>query len=53
MGYLIVGLVWCCWLEWYTTKELAATWVWAERFFHTLLWPVSLSVFVYNFFKGL
>jgi len=53
MGYLTIGLLWCLWLEWFTTKEGMAVWVWRERIFHTLLWPFSLSVFLINFFKNL
>ena len=48
--YLLVGIVWCGWLEWYTTKELGASWIWRERIFHVLLWPVSFGIFVYNLF---
>ena len=57
MGYLVIGLIWCFWLEWYTTNHVEGTmgkeWVWRERIFHTVLWPLSLSVFLYNFFKQL
>ena len=57
MGYLVIGLIWSFWLEWYTTNKLPGLlgrgWVWRERVFHTLFWPFSLSVFIYNFFKGL
>jgi hypothetical protein len=48
MGYLIIGLIWCGWLEWYTSRVFNSKWVWRERLFHTLLWPVSLSVFIKN-----
>ena len=51
IGYLTIGLAWTAWLEWYTTKELYAKWIMRERFFHFLLWPISLSVFVFNLFK--
>lgn len=57
MGYLIIGLIWCFWLEWYTTNHVEGTmgrkWLWRERIFHTVLWPFSLSIFLYNFFKEL
>jgi hypothetical protein len=53
MGYLLVGILWCWWLEYYTTSMGMINWVWRERIFHTVLWPVSLSIFLYNFFKGL
>jgi hypothetical protein len=53
MGYLLVGVCWCWWLEYYTTDRiLLRPWIWRERFFHTLLWPLSLSIFVYNLFNN-
>jgi len=56
MGYILIGLLWCLWLEWFTSNKLTGVlgrpWVWRERFFHTLLWPVSLSIFLYNIFNG-
>jgi len=55
MGYILVGAIWCWWLEYYTTgmgmNVLGRKWVWRERFFHTLLWPFSLATFVYEFVK--
>lgn len=55
--YLVLGLVWGGWLEWYTTDNLEvkinSPWTWRERFFHTLLWPFSFSIFLYEFFKNL
>jgi len=53
MGYVIVGLLWTFWLEWYTTKDGMNKWVWRERIFHTFAWPISLSVLLYELFKGL
>ena len=53
MGYLVVGIIWSFWLEWFTTKNGLAPWIWRERLFHVALWPFSLSVFLINFFKGL
>lgn len=53
MGYLVIGAIWCGWLEWFTTKQGMGDWIWRERIFHILLWPFSLSVFLYNFFNGL
>ncbi len=54
MGYLVIGLIWSLWLEFYTVKSLAMPdWVWRERFFHIIFWPISLSIFVYTFLKGL
>ena len=51
MGYLVVGILWTFWLEWYTTSQLKLEWSLRERIFHVMLWPVSLSIFIYNFFK--
>lgn len=54
--YIIVGLMWCAWLEYYTTKHQlpeARDWSTRERLFNTLLWPVSLGVFVITFLKQL
>lgn len=57
MGYVLIGVLWCWWLEWYTTNRLKGTmsknWVWRERIFHSVLWPVSLSIFCYEFFRGI
>lgn len=51
-GYLIFGILWTMWLEFYTTNyltgEYSKQWVWRERIFHTVLWPVSLGIFIYN-----
>ena len=54
--YIIIGLMWCAWLEYYTTKHQlpeARDWSTRERLFNTLLWPVSLGVFVITFLKQL
>jgi len=57
MGYLTVGLIWCWWLEYYTVNNveglMGKSWVWRERIFHTLLWPLSLSIFLVEFFKNI
>ena len=53
MGYILIGAIWCWWLEYYTTGMGMNVWVWRERIFHILFWPISLSIFVYNFIKGL
>ena len=55
--YLIIGLIWCGWLEYYTTEQLKGflgrPWIWRERFFHTRLWPISWGTFILEFLKGL
>jgi hypothetical protein len=49
--YFTLGLLWCWWLEYYTTSnlegELGKPWVWRERIFHWVLWPWSLGTFIY------
>ena len=54
--YLMLGLLWCCFLEYYTTSnlegKLAQSWSWFERIFHTILWPYSLRVFLFHMFKN-
>jgi hypothetical protein len=54
MWYLIIGLIWTGWLEWYTTTKLtgalSAPWTMSERLFHIILWPVSLLIFFKNLF---
>lgn len=53
--YLFIGVIWTWWLEYYTTTHLPGPlnedWYWRERFFHILLWPATLSVFLYNVFR--
>lgn len=55
MIYLLIGLVWSWWLEYYTGKhfegKMGAPFTWRERLFHITLWFVSLSYFVYTFIK--
>jgi len=54
MGYVLVGILWSLWLEYYTVRSLQMPdWIWRERFFHIIFWPISLSIFVYTFLKGL
>jgi len=52
MIYLLIGVLWTWWLEWYTTNNLeepyGKKWIWRERIFHTFLWPISLGIFIYN-----
>ena len=52
MGYLVIGLIWCGFLEYYSTNYTPAKeWLWRERFFHTLLWPISLTIFLITLFR--
>lgn len=54
--YIIIGVVWAAWLEYYTTQNIfgpmGKPWVWRERIFHFVLWPLSLGTFVIEFLKG-
>tara|TARA_Y100001972_G_scaffold114171_1_gene149544 strand:+ start:275 stop:439 length:165 start_codon:yes stop_codon:yes gene_type:complete len=50
MGYALVGILWCLWLEWFTTTKLDLEWTLKERIFHAGLWPISLSIFIVNLF---
>jgi len=55
--YIILGGLWAYWLEYFTTENLEEPynkpWNNTERLFHWALWPVTLLVFVHNFFKDL
>jgi len=49
--YFLIGLLWCCFLEYYTTSKLdgpfGEPWLWSERLFHVIAWPFSFATFVY------
>ena len=51
LGYLMIGLLWTWWLEWFTTTTLQGKygqpWRFNERLFHSILWPYSLGTFLY------
>jgi hypothetical protein len=53
--YLLPGLIWAGYLEYYTTHylegEYAKDWVWVERLFHSFLWPISLVIFIIAFIR--
>ena len=55
--YILIGLIWCAWLEYYTTKHEVMPdnrpWTLRERLFNIMLWPVSLCVFVATFINNL
>jgi len=55
--YIVVGCLWAMWLEYYTTNNITGimgrSWVMRERLFHSILWPVSLPTFLYEFFRYL
>lgn len=53
--YVLVGVLWSAWLEWYSTTELEypynIPWSIKERLFHIFLWVISFSIFIYNLKK--
>jgi len=55
LGYIIIGVAWSAWLEWYSTTQLDypynSPWTIKERLFHIFLWVVSFSVFIINLRK--
>jgi hypothetical protein len=55
MWYLIIGVIWAAWLEWFSTTELEypynVDWKWKERVFNIVLWPLAFGVFLYNYFR--
>jgi hypothetical protein len=56
--YIIIGLVWTVWLEYYTTTHLdiessGMKWSFRERIVQIVLWPFNVSVFIITFIKGL
>jgi hypothetical protein len=48
--YLLQGVIWLWYLEWYTTNRLPEPynkpWTWRQRAYHGLLWPLSLGTWV-------
>lgn len=49
--YIIIGVMWMLWIEYYTTtntegKEIER-WRWRERIIHMMLWPILLGRFIY------
>jgi hypothetical protein len=53
IGYIITGALWCMWLEYYTTSRLGAEWTTRERLFNSVLWPVSVTIFIVEFFRNI
>ena len=54
--YILVGTVWSCWLEYFTTKHLegeyGASWKWLERAFHITFFPISIGTFIVAIFRN-
>ena len=54
VSYIVIGIIWCLFLEYYTTTYIPGTvWSMRERAFNALLWPVSLFIFIYTFIKSI
>jgi|GEM_PF-1772758 hypothetical protein len=55
--YAMIGVVWSFWLERFTTKNLQPPynnpWTNSERMVHILFWPITLLVFLHNFFTDI
>lgn len=55
--YLAIGFIWTEWLEWFCMNnfenKLGEPFTTREKVTQFLLWPVFLSVFIYNFFADL
>jgi hypothetical protein len=53
--YLFIGVLYSALLERFTTNNLEGPlgdpWTSNERVYHIVMWPLSMSVFVYNFIK--
>ena len=50
--YTLIGLLWCFILDMSrVTDEQKAMMTFTSRAFHTLLWPISLSMFIVAFLK--
>ena len=55
--YILIGLVWTAWLEYYTTRnldgELGSEWSNKERIAQCALWPINVTIFIVAFFRGM
>lgn len=54
--YLVLGVIWSAWLEWYTTTYLdgeeGSPWRMSERIVQILLWPYLLGYFLSEIYKN-
>ena len=54
--YIIPGVLWGGWLEYFTTKNLSEPfnrpWNMPERSMHIFFWPLSFSKFIIELFRG-
>lgn len=55
--YMLVGLIWAVFLEYLTSKDTFDSpkieWGNRERVVQVFIWPISMLVFIIEFFKGL
>ncbi len=55
--YLFIGVLYSLLLETYTTNNLEGAlgkpWSIREKIYHLLLWPLSMSIFIYTFIDEL
>ena len=51
--YLLIGMIWAEWLEWFCMKNFTGTlgkpFGIKEKWTQLLLWPIFVLIFVYNF----
>lgn len=51
--YFLIGIMWTEWLEFFCMRnldgKLANPFSNKEKFFQTILWPVFVGIFVFNF----
>lgn len=53
VSYMILGVIWASWLEYYTSIKLDAEWNYPTRIFQILTWPIQLIVFIVTFIRNL
>lgn len=55
--YILIGVAWSIFIEYLTSKDSYFTesveWTTRERLVQTFIWPVSVVIFLIEFFKGL
>lgn len=53
VSYIVLGLVWCSGLEYYTNTRLDTKWTMRQRLFNSIFWPVSVLIFLVEFFRNI
>lgn len=55
--YILIGLIWTLFLEFLTSRDShfseSMEWSNRERVVQTFIWPVSVIIFLIEFFRGL